>query len=158
MWADPRQRAAYDHWQQIFYQHRPHLYKPMPKTIGRRALIASLGTLLTTPALSQVPDSIRPNASHKGARTKAADETGSYIDVRNFGTAADPYRGGSDDSVPIQAAIKHAASIGGATVHLGPGPISFTGSQGAENPALSWSAPGVVLKGDGPGDDHHRKV
>ena len=59
MWADPRRRAAYDHWRRIFYQHRPHLYKPMPKTIGRRALIASLGTLLTTPALSQVPDSIR---------------------------------------------------------------------------------------------------
>jgi len=53
--------------------------------------------------------------------------------------------------VPIQAAINHAASIGSVTVCLGPGPISLTGSQGAENPALSWSAPGVVLKGDGPG-------
>jgi hypothetical protein len=151
MWADPRRHAAYDHWRRIFYQHRPHLYEPMPKTIGRRALIASLGTLLATPALSQVPDSIRPNASHKGARRKAANETGSRIDVRNFGTAADPYRGGSDDAVPIQAAINHAASIGGATVYLGPGPISLAGSQGAENPALSWSAPGVILKGDGPG-------
>jgi hypothetical protein len=53
--------------------------------------------------------------------------------------------------VPIQTAINHAASMGGATVHLGPGPISFTGSQGVERPALSWSAPGIVLSGDGPG-------
>jgi hypothetical protein len=53
--------------------------------------------------------------------------------------------------VPIQAAIAQAASIGGATVYLGPGPISFTGSQGIDIPALSWAAPGIVLKGDGPG-------
>ena len=53
--------------------------------------------------------------------------------------------------MPIQAAIDHAASIGGATVYLGPGPISLTGSQGIDSPALSWTAPGIVLKGDGPG-------
>ena len=53
--------------------------------------------------------------------------------------------------MPIQAAIDHAASIGGATVYLGPGPISLTASQGIDSPALSWTAPGIVLKGDGPG-------
>jgi hypothetical protein len=151
MWADPRRRMAFDHRRRVFYQHRPHLYEPVRKTIGRRALLASLGTLLATPVLAQAPDSVRPNASHKGARTKAADEIGSRVDVRNFGTAAHPYRGGSDDAVPVQAAINHAASIGGAMVYLGPGPISLAGSQGIESPALSWSAPGIVLKGDGPG-------
>jgi len=151
MWADPHQRIAFDRRRRLFYQHRPHLYEPVRKTIGRRALFASLGTLLATPVLAQAPDSVRPNDSHKGARTKAADEIGSRVDVRNFSTTAHPYRGGSDDAVPIQAAINHAASIGGAMVHLGPGPISLTGSQGIESPALSWSAPGIVLKGDGPG-------
>jgi hypothetical protein len=157
MWADPRRRAAYEHRRRVFYQHRLHLYEPVPKTIGRRELLVSLGTLLATPVLAQVPDSIRPNASHRGAKSpgtsgaKAADEIGSRVDVRDFGTAAHPYRGGSDDAVPIQAAINHAASIGGATVYLGPGPIFLTGSQGIESPALSWTAPGIVLKGDGPG-------
>jgi hypothetical protein len=80
-----------------------------------------------------------------------ANEIGPSVDVRNFSTVAHPYRGGSDDAVPIQAAIAYAASIGGATVYLGPGPISFTGSQGIDSPALSWTAPGIVLKGDGPG-------
>ena len=150
MWADPRRRAAYDHRRRVFSQHRLHLYEPVPKTIGRRELLVSLGALLATPVLAQVPDSIRPNASHRGAKSpgtsgaKAADEIGSRVDVRDFGTAAHPYRGGSDDAVPIQAAINHAASIGGATVYLGPGPISFAGSQGIESPALSWSAPGII--------------
>jgi len=151
MWADPYRRIAFDHRRRLFYQRRPHLYEPVRKTIGRRALLASLGTLLATPMLAQTPDSVRPNDSHRGARTKAADGIGSRVDVRNFGTAAHPYRGGSDDAVPIQAAINHAASIGGAMVYLGPGPISLTGSQGIESPALSWIAPGIVLKGDGPG-------
>ena len=151
MWADPRRRAAYDHLRRIFCHHRPQLYEPLPKTVGRRALLASLGTLLASPVLARAPNSSRRNGSHKGAPSNEADETWSRVDVRNFGTAAHPYRGGSDDAVPIQAAINRAASVGGATVYLGPGPISLTGSQGPEKPALSWSAPGVVLKGDGPG-------
>ena len=151
MWADPRRRAAFDHRRRAFYRHRPDLYEPVPKMIGRRALLASLGTLLATPVLAQAPNSSRPNASFKGARIKAADETGTRVDVRNFSTTGHPYRGGSDDAVPIQAAIDHAASIGGATVYLGPGPISLTGSQGIDSRALSWTAPGIVLKGDGPG-------
>jgi hypothetical protein len=36
-------------------------------------------------------------------------------------------------------------------VYLGPGPITFTGTQGVDRPALLWTAPGIVLKGDGPG-------
>jgi hypothetical protein len=152
MWADPRRRSAFDHWRRAFYQHRPHIYEAVPKMIGRRALLASLGTLLATPVLAEAPDLIRPHASHRGAKPpKEAAEGGSRVDVRRFSTAAHPYRSGSDDAVPIQAAINHAASIGGATVYLGPGPISLTGSQGINSAALSWSAPGVVLKGDGPG-------
>ena len=157
MWADPCRRAAYDQRRRLFYQHRPELYQPVPSAIGRRALLASLGTLLAAPALAQTPDFLRPNTSHKGARlpgvsrSRAANEIGSRVDVRNFSTVAHPYRGGSDDAVPIQAAIAHAASLGGATVYLGPGPISFTGLQGIDMPALSWTAPGIVLKGDGPG-------
>jgi hypothetical protein len=151
MWGDPRRRAALDQRRRAFYRQRPHLYEPVPKTIGRRALLASLGTLLATPVLAQGPNSPRPSASLKGASINAADKTAARVDVRNFSTAGHPYRGGSDDAVSIQAAINHAASIGGATVYLGPGPISLTGSQGTESPALSWSAPGIVLKGDGPG-------
>jgi len=151
MWADPHRRVAYDQCRRLFYQHRPDLYEPVPKALGRRALLASLGTLLATPVLAQAPDSVRPNDPRKGARTKTADEIGSRVDVRNFGTTAHPYRGGSDDAVPIQAAIDYAASIGGATVHLGPGPISLSGSQGIDSPVLSWIAPGIILKGDGPG-------
>jgi hypothetical protein len=141
MWADPRRRAAFDRRRRAFYQRRPHLYEPVAKTIGRRALLASLGTLLATPVLAQGPNSPRPNASLKGARIKTADETGARVDVRNFSTAGHPYRSGSDDAVPIQAAINRAAAIGGATVYLGPGPISLTGSQGTESPALSWRLP-----------------
>jgi hypothetical protein len=157
MWADPRRRVMYDHQRRLFYQHRPEHYQPVPRAIGRRALLTSLGTLLTAPALAQTPDFLRPNTSHRGASlpgvsgSRAADEIGSRIDVRNFSTIAHPYRGGSDDAVPIQAAIDHAASIGGAAVYLGPGPISFTGSRGIDVPALSWTTPGIVLKGDGPG-------
>jgi hypothetical protein len=151
MWADPRGRDAYDHRRRIFFQHRPHLYEPVPKTVGRRALLASLGTLLATPVLARAPDSLHPNESDKRVKTDGTNKTGSRVDVRNFTTAAHPYRSGSDDAVPIQAAINHAASIGGATVYLGPGPISLTGSQGIQRPALSWTAPGIVLKGDGPG-------
>src|SRR5271167_1278708 len=151
MWADPRQRAAYDCRRRTFYQHRPHLYEPVPKPIGRRELLASLGTLLATPALARASDLSRPNQSYKRVTTDTADQTGARVDVRNFGTDTHPYRGGSDDAVPIQAAINYAASIGGAMVYLGPGPISLTGSQGIERPAVSWSAPGIVLKGDGPG-------
>jgi hypothetical protein len=157
LWADPRRRTAYDHRRRLFYRYRPELYQPVPKAIGRRALLASLGTLLATPALAQTPDFLRPNTSHRDASrpgvsgSSAANEIGSRIDVRNFSTVAHPYRGGSDDAVPIQAAIAYAASIGGATVYLGSGPISFTGSQGIDMPALSWTAPGIVLKGEGPG-------
>jgi hypothetical protein len=157
MWADPRRRAASDFWRRVFYQHRPHLYEPVPKTIGRRALVASLGMLLATPVLAQAPDFFGTNDTHRRARlagasgTKAAGEIGSRVDARNFSTRAHPYRSGSDDAVPIQAAVNHAASIGGATVYLGPGPISLTGSQGIDSPALSWFAPGIVLRGDGPG-------
>jgi hypothetical protein len=157
MWADPRRRAAFDHLRRGFYQHRPHLYEPLPETIGRRALLASLATVLATPVLAQTPNSPDADTSLGGAKglgtsaPRRAYETGSCVDVRNFGTAANPYRGGSDDAVPIQAAINHAASIGGAMVYLGPGPITLTGSQGVESPALSWNAPGIILKGDGPG-------
>ncbi|HWX31766.1 MAG TPA: right-handed parallel beta-helix repeat-containing protein [Steroidobacteraceae bacterium] len=151
MWADPHRRAAFDHRRRVFYQHTPQLYEPVPKTIGRRALLASLGALLAQPTLAQGHDRLGPNRSRTSARIKAVDKTGSRVDVRNFSTRGHPYRGGSDDSVPIQVAINHAASIGGATVHLGPGPISLTGSQGIERPALTWSASGIVLKGDGPG-------
>ena len=146
MWADPRRRAAFDRRRRVFYQHRPHLYEPVPKTIGRRALLASLGILLAKPALAS-----SPHSSDKRDKPEAADSTGSSVDVRNFSTVANPYRSGGDDAVPIQAAINHAASIGGATVYLGPGPISLTGSQDTNSPALSWTAPGIVLKGDGPG-------
>jgi hypothetical protein len=152
LWADPRRRAAYDHWRREFYEHRPHLYEPVPKLIGRRTLLATLGALLATPALAQAPAAYRPNALHDGpSPSGAGQEPGSRVDVRNFSTAEHPYRGGSDDAPAIQAAIDYAASLGGATVYPGPGPLSFTGSQGADKPALSWTAPGVVLKGDGPG-------
>jgi hypothetical protein len=157
IWADPRRRAAFDHRRQLFHDQRPHLYKPVPKAATRRALLASLGTVLATPVLALTPDSPRPTASHRdlGASgpfgTKAGEEIGSRVDVRDFSTGVHPYRGGSDDAMPIQAALNHAASLGGATVYLGPGPISFSGSQGIDSPALSWTAPGIVLKGDGPG-------
>ncbi len=152
LWADPPQRAAYDQSRRMFYRRRPHLYKPVPKLVGRRALLASLGALLTTPALALAPAPHRPNAPQNGpSPSGTGQEPGSRVDVRNFSTAAHPYRGGSDDAPAIQAAIDHAASIGGAAVYLGPGPMSFTGSQGVDKPALSWTAPGIVLKGDGPG-------
>jgi hypothetical protein len=157
MWADPCRRTAYDHRRRLFYEHRPELYRPVPREIERRGLIASLGTLLATPALAQMPDFLPSNTLHRGASpsgisgSRMANEIGPSVDVRNFSTVAHPYRGGSDDAVPIQAAIAYAASIGGATVYLGPGPISFTGSQGIDSPALSWTAPGIVVKGDGPG-------
>jgi len=143
IWADPRWRAAFDGRRRLFYQHRPELYRPVPKIIGRRALLTSLSMLMATPALAQEPNAMR--------RAKPEDKIGARVDVRNFSTKAHPYRGGRDDAVPIRAAIEHAASIGGATVYLGPGPISFTGSQGADRPALMWTAPGIVLRGDGPG-------
>ena len=146
MWADPRRRRAYDERRRQFYQLRPHLYQPVPKMIGRRALLTSLGALLAAPASAQAPASGRSDAFHQ-----LATMAGSRVDVRDFSTAAHPYRSGSDDARAIQAAIEYAASIGGAAVYLGPGPISFTGSQGIDNPALSWTAPGIVLKGDGPG-------
>src|SRR6516164_2242123 len=149
LWADPRQRAAHDDWRRAFCEHRPHLYEPVPKAVGRRSLLASLATLLATPTMAQASAPHRP---HDGpSLLGAGQEPGSRVDVRNFSTAEHPYRGGSDDAVPIQAAIAHAASLGGATVYLGPGPISFTGLQGIDMPALSWTAPGIVLKGDGPG-------
>jgi len=157
IWADPRGRGAYDTQRRLFYQHCPHLYEPVPRTIGRRALLASLGTLLTSPVQAQTADFFLQTASHGGAslsRTsgmKPSTYSDSRVDVRNFSTLAHPYRGGRDDAAPIQAAIDYAASIGGATVYLGPGPISLTGSQGIDSPALSWTAPGIVLKGDGPG-------
>ena len=152
MWADPRRRTAYDNWRRRFYQHRPLLYRPIPKMIGRRALLASLGALMTTQALAQAPAPRRPNAPHdRPSPSGAGQEPSSRVDVKDFSTATHPYRGGSDDAPAIRAAIEHAASIGGATVYLGPGPLSFSGSQGVDKPALSWTAPGIVLKGDGPG-------
>ena len=36
MWADPRHRAAYDHYRRVFYQLRPQLYEPIPRPIGSR--------------------------------------------------------------------------------------------------------------------------
>jgi hypothetical protein len=151
MWTDLRRRTAFDRRRRAFYQHRPQLYEPVPQPVGRRTLLASLGMLLATPVLARSPDFAAANEFCKRGKADAADPTGSSVDVRNFSTAAHPYRSGSDDAVPIQAAINHAASIGGATVYLGPGPISLTGSQGIQRPALSWTAPAIVLKGDGPG-------
>src|SRR5215469_14693390 len=141
LWADPRRRAAYDHWRRLFHEHRPHLYEPVPKMTGRRTLLASLGALLATPALAEAPALHRSDLPHRGARPSGArPEPGSRVDVRDFSTAANPYRGGSDAAPAIQAAIDYAAAIGGVTVYLDPGPLSFTGSQGADKPALSWTA------------------
>jgi hypothetical protein len=152
LWNDRGRRAVYDQWRRAFYEQRPHLYRRVPKLIGRRVLFASLGALLATPASAQAPASHRPGGAHDGpGPSGAGQEPGSRVDVRSFSTAAHPYRGGSDDAPAIQAAIDYAASIGGATVYLGPGPLSFTGSQGADKPALSWTAAGVVLRGEGPG-------
>ena len=144
MLADPRRRVAYELRRRAFYRNRPQLYRPIPKLIGRRALLTRLSALFVTPGLAEPPHATRPTGQEENQR-------GASVDARNFSTAAHPYRSGSDDAVPIQAAIDHAASIGGATVYLGPGPIAFTGSQGIERAALSWTAPGIVLKGDGPG-------
>ena len=125
MWANPRRRAIYDGQRRVFYQARPDLYEPLPKTIGRRALLASLGTLLAEPVLAQAADPLRPKILHRAERLPAAfgdktsGETGSRIDVRDFSTVAHPFRSGSDDAVPIQAAIDQAAAIGGATVYRG---------------------------------------
>jgi hypothetical protein len=120
--------------------------------IGRRALLASLGALMATPAMAQAPAPRRPNAPHdRPSPSGAGQEPSSRVDAKDFSTAAHPYRGGSDDAPAIRAAIEHAASIGGATVYLGPGPLSFSGSQGPDKPALAWTDPGIVLKGDGPG-------
>src|SRR5215467_5862810 len=125
LWADPRRRAAHDDRRRAFYEHRPDLYEPVPKMIGRRTLLASLGGLLAAPALAQAPAPYRPSALHDGpSLLGAGQEPGSRVDVRNFSTAEHPYRGGSDDAPAIQAAIGHAASLGGATVYLGPGPLS----------------------------------
>src|ERR1700746_2703941 len=55
MWADPRRRTAYDNWRRRLYQHRPLLYRPIPKMIGGRALLASLGALITRQAAAQAP-------------------------------------------------------------------------------------------------------
>jgi hypothetical protein len=145
LWTDPRRRSAYDDRRRLFYQQRPHLYQPVPPMIGRRALVTSLAALLTTP-MSAI---YRSDALDRRAR--AGEAITSRVDVRDFSTAAHPYRGGSDDAPTIQAAVEQAASMGGASVYLGPGPLSFTGSQGVDKPALSWTAPGIVLRGDGPG-------
>jgi hypothetical protein len=67
MWADPRRRAAYDDDRRSFYHHRPHLHEPIPKMIGRRALLGSLSTLLATPVLAQTSDFPTPRSSHRGA-------------------------------------------------------------------------------------------
>src|ERR1700746_3856077 len=110
MWADPCRRTAYDHRRRLFYEHRPELYRPVPREIERRGLIASLGTLLATPALAQMPDFLPSNTLHRGASpsgisgSRMANEIGPSVDVRNFSPVAHPYRGGSDDAVPIQAA------------------------------------------------------
>ena len=155
LWADPRRRASYDHDRRLFYRQRPQLYEPIARTIGRRALLASLSALLATPVLAKTADIPGQKHSHQGPAGNPVatppGKLGARIDVRDFSTSTRPYRDGGDDAVPIQAAIDYAASIGGATVYLGPGPISLTGSQGSDSPALTWTAPGIVLQGDGPG-------
>src|SRR5262249_53347722 len=108
MWADLRRRAAYDHWRRMFYEHRPPLYQPVSKMIRRRTLLANFGALLATPALAEAPALHRSDLPHRGARPSGArPEPGSRVDVRDFSTAANPYRGGSDDAPAIQAAIDH---------------------------------------------------
>src|SRR5215469_11238531 len=93
MWADPRRRAAYDHWRRLFYEHRPRLYQPVAKAVGRRALLASLAMLLTKPTMAQTPASHRPSAFHDGPnRPDAGQDPSSRVDARNFSTAAHPYR------------------------------------------------------------------
>jgi hypothetical protein len=130
----------------------------MRSLIARRAFLTRLSALLASPefvgasASPHLRGRLAESTSTPGpTRLSTDDENASRIDVRNFGTRSHPYRGGGDDAVPIQAAIDRAAAIGGATVYLGPGPISFSGSLGSDHPALSWTAPGIVLKGDGPG-------
>jgi hypothetical protein len=84
------------------------------------------------------------NNPDQGTRALAA-VLGSFVDARNgrFGNL----RSGSDDLVVIQAAINYAASIGGATVYLGPGPLTTAAGTQLVWPSL---ASGVNLKGDGP--------
>src|SRR5437763_13880869 len=96
MWADPRRRRAYDQQRRLFYQTRPHLYEPMPKLIGRRALLAGLGTLLVTPVLAHpsslptLPPSHRRTNLTQAPASTAAGSSGSRVDVRNFSTTAHP--------------------------------------------------------------------
>lgn len=141
MWADPRRRATYDQRRRLFYQHRPHLYEPVPKALGRRELLASLATLLTTPVLAQAPNSFstsweaqnRAELPYPRRLTQPSHASMSGISASLLILTG----GGGDDDVPIQAAINHAASIGGAMVYLGPGSILLTGSQAINSPALS---------------------
>jgi hypothetical protein len=101
--------------------------------------------LLAVPILVAGPNP-NPILSNPDQGTRALSAVlGSFVDARNgrFGAL----RSGGDDLVVIQAAINYAATIGGATVYLGPGPLTTAaGSQ------LVWpsNANGVSIKGDGP--------
>src|ERR1700724_357943 len=64
MWTDPLRRAAYERQRRQFYQRCPHLYDPVSRTIGRRTMLARLGTLLTSPALAETPDFLRQIDPH----------------------------------------------------------------------------------------------
>jgi hypothetical protein len=101
--------------------------------------------LLTAPVLVDGPNPNPPLSNpDQGTRALAA-VLGSFVDARNgkFGAL----RQGGDDLVVLQAAINYAASIGGATIYTGPGPLTTAGGS-----TLAWpaNASGVSLKGDGP--------
>ena len=72
---------------------------------------ASLGALMTTPALAQEPAPRRLDPPRDRPSPSGAGQPSSRVDVKDFSTATHPYRGGSDDAPAIRAAIEHAASI-----------------------------------------------
>jgi hypothetical protein len=107
------------------------------------SLITSV--IANSPVLVDGPNPGPPNNNpDQGTRALAA-VLGSFVDARNgrFGNL----RSGGDDLTVVQAAINYAASIGGATIYLGPGPLTT-----AAGTQLIWpsSANGVSVKGDGP--------
>lgn len=88
----------------------------------------------------------RTSRSHCGVARARAFANPARVDARQGFTDATGHtlRDGGDDAQVIQAAINQAASMGGAAVYVGSGPLTFLSS-------LAWTQSGIDVLGDGPG-------
>jgi hypothetical protein len=131
-------RAGFDHHRAGYSISIGRISTNPPRAIGRQTPFASLGTPLSTPVRQQASDSLRPEASHRGAgfpgrseprREKKSGHAQTYgTSPPDFTTSAPSLPRRERCGVADSGGSRLATCLRCSIAYLASGPVSFTGS------------------------------